>query len=311
MAELHPDPRLGVGVDEVDDPPPGRHLAGLPETRAPRRDPSGRRHAEHLAHHEPRATERSRAEVDEVEVLNVAVDRRVHVHGRHDDAVRQLELAKPERHEHRRTRGGAAIEAEAGLDIAREPLVDAVDEALVAHAEVVVGDAAAAREEVEDELPLVLVEVLLEILEPLLARCCGALRARDERPARLLVGSQCRTDGRLVAESRHQRRRILDGELRRRADREVRGVRGIAEQGDVAVVPALDSHRREAEPLRVVAEQPVAVEQVAEHLGHDRDALPVAVPGRCAVSAKRSKPSWRQTSVRISTMNVDSFSSYG
>ena len=66
---------------------------------------------------------------------------------------------------------------------------------------------------------------------------------------------------------------------------------------------------REAQPLGVVRQQLVAVEQLREELLQDRDALQVAVPGSGAADAKRSKPARRQTSSRISTMKVDSPSS--
>ena len=74
-----------------------------------------------------------------------------------------------------------------------------------------------------------------------------------------------------------ERRRVLDGELRRRADREMGGVRRIAEQRDVAVVPALDPEVREADPLRVVREQLPPFQHLREQLADDLDAPPVAL----------------------------------
>ena len=65
----------------------GGDLPLLPQARAAGRDAPAGRDAEHLGHHQPGAAERARAEVHEVEVVDVAVDGRVHVHRRDDDAV--------------------------------------------------------------------------------------------------------------------------------------------------------------------------------------------------------------------------------
>ena len=147
-------------MHEADDPAPRLRLLLAPETGAARCDSRFRRDAQHLAHHEPGAAERTRPQVDQVEVADVAVARRVHVHRRDDDPVLELELAQPERHEHRRPPAGAACGAPLPGELVCEPLVDGPDELLVAEAEVVVGDAAASRQQVEDELLVGLVEVL-------------------------------------------------------------------------------------------------------------------------------------------------------
>ena len=144
MAELDADPRVRVRVHEVDDALPRSDLALLPEARAARRDAPDGRHAEHLGHHEPGAAEGTRAEVHEVEVVDVAVARGVHVHGRDDDAVLELEIAEPERHEHRRPRRQGLRRSHLPLRLVGEPIVDLPDEAVVAQAQVVVGDPAAA-----------------------------------------------------------------------------------------------------------------------------------------------------------------------
>ena len=173
MPELDADPRVRVRVDEVDDALPGVDLPLLPQARAAGRDPPVGRDAEHLGHHEPGAAERARAEVHEMEVVRVAVHGRVHVHRRDDDAILELELAETERHEHRRPRRrGSGLPP--ALRLVGEPAVDLVHEAVVAQAQVVVRDPAAAREQVEDELDLVLVDVLRQVLEPL--RACKAAR---------------------------------------------------------------------------------------------------------------------------------------
>ena len=71
-----------------------------------------------------------------------------------------------------------------------EPLVDLSDKADVAQAQIVIGDPAAAREQVEDELDVGLVNVLRQVLEPLSAGRSSALGARHQRLARRLVGDQ-------------------------------------------------------------------------------------------------------------------------
>ena len=95
--------------------------------------------------------------------------------------------------------------------------------------------------------------------------------------------------------------RILERELGARADREMRGVRGIAEQHDVAVIPALAGDAREVEPRRAaqvrrVADQTLAVEMPREqHLARG-DAVRLLI---------WSKPSARQVASPHSTMNVE------
>src|SRR5207244_5519175 len=87
VTELGTDLRAGALVHEADDPAPRLRLLLAPETGAARCDSRFRRDAQHLAHHEPGAAERTRPQVDQVEVADVAVARRVHVHRRDDDPV--------------------------------------------------------------------------------------------------------------------------------------------------------------------------------------------------------------------------------
>ena len=79
----------------------GAYMPGAAE-----RDARLGRHAGHLGDDEPRAAERARAEMHEVEVVRRAVVGAVHVHRRHDDAVGERHAAQRERREHRRRSGG-------------------------------------------------------------------------------------------------------------------------------------------------------------------------------------------------------------
>ena len=184
-------------MHKVDDALPGSDLALLPEARAARRDAPDGRHAEHLGHQEAGAAEGTRAEVHEVKVADVAVERGVHVHRRDNDAVLELQIPEPERHEHRRSRRQALRRSHLPLRLVGEPLVDLSDKADVAQAQIVIGDPAAAREQVEDELDVGLVNVLRQVLEPLerwpqqRAGCsppaaCAPTRRRPGRPGHRL-----------------------------------------------------------------------------------------------------------------------------
>ena len=126
-------------VHEVDDPRPRGRVLVRVEAAAAGRDPALARHADHLRHHQAGAADPARAEVDEVEVAGRAVARGVHVHRRDHHAVGELELAQAERREHRRAAGAA------------ERRVDLLDEPGVAQLQLAVGDAPAAREQVERE----------------------------------------------------------------------------------------------------------------------------------------------------------------
>ncbi len=102
------------------------------------------------------AAERLAAEVGEVEVAGQAVHRGVHVHRRDDDPVLQLQPAQPERLEHRRSHLRHRRHPAARL-VPGEPTVHCGYELRVAQPQVVVGDPAAAGQEVERELHRLLV----------------------------------------------------------------------------------------------------------------------------------------------------------
>ncbi len=265
VAELYADRGAGcLGVHEVGDPPPGLRLPSGVDAGAAGGDPPLRGHAHHLGHHQPGTAEGPRAQVDEVEVAGQAVGGRVHVHGRDDDPVAQGQAAQSERREHRGCAGRAAELALRGLG-----------EVGVPQAEVVVGDAAAAGEEVEGELAGRLVEVPAEVLEPLQAGAGGPLGGGDDGPAFLLVGRQGPSQRRLFLQAGGQCQGVLDGELGAGADGEVGGVRGVAQQDHVAVRPALVDHRTEGGPGGLVGPERPAPQRVREDLGAAVGRLPL------------------------------------
>ncbi len=200
--------------------------------------------------------------MDEVEVAGDAVDRRVHVHGRDDDPVAQGQTAQPERGEHR---GRAGRAAELALHRLRE--------ARIAQSQVVVGDAAAAGQQVEGELPGRLVQVQAEVLEPLQTGAGRALRGGDHRPPLRLVRGEGLLQRVPLLQAGGQGQGVLDGELGAGADGEVGGVGGVAEQDDVAVRPAVVDDRAEARPRRVVGLQGAAAECFREDLAAAFDRL--------------------------------------
>jgi hypothetical protein len=186
VADLEADRSWGPLVHEVREPSPRVPLLVVPQSCAAGGDPALGRGADHLGHHQTRASERLPAQVHEVEVVGDAVLGDVHVHRRDDDPVMQLERADRERLEHRWPRLAGAVSA--ALLVTGEPAVQPLDELGVADPEVVIGDPTAARHDVEAELQRVLVDVLTEVLEPLEAGLGRPLRGGDDGLALDLVG---------------------------------------------------------------------------------------------------------------------------
>ena len=91
----------------------------------------------------------------------------------------------------------------------------------------------------------------------------------------------------MLVEAGGEREGVLHRELRAGSDREVRGVRGVAEQHDIAVVPVLVAHRREADPSRVVRVHLMAVQDAGEKTADLGDARLIALAGRKASSGVR------------------------
>ena len=270
VAELQRDLRGRVGVNEVDDARPGRDVLLAVHPRAARRDARVGRDARHLGEHQARAALSARAQVDEIEVVRQAVDAAVHRHRRDDDAVRQLELAQPQRREHRRhrlRRAGAR----------REPRLDVGDVRSVAQPQVVVREALAAREQAVRELLGLEARVARDVLEPLGAVARRVLQAQHLDAAFGLVLLERPRQLGIAAQRAGQADRVLERELGARADREVRRVGGVADQHAVAVVPARVAHLDERDPrirqVLGVAHQPVAAEVRREQPLAERDRL--------------------------------------
>ena len=89
----------------------------------------------------------------------------------------------------------------------------------------------------------------------------------------------------MLVQARGQREGVLHRQLGAGADREVRGVGGVAEQHDVAVVPALVADGVEVEPLGVVGEDLVALQLVGEDL---RDPLDGVLVGDARAGRSRA-----------------------
>ena len=166
-------------------------------------------------------------------------DRRVSARRR--DAVGSVSSRKLERREDGGRRDadtdGAATFAARFADPAIEPAVHQLAEARVAQAQVVVGDAAAAGEQVEGERQRRQVEVAARA-----SRSSAGSRAPPRwnvsttglRSSSYSLSARSRSGyGRDTGERVGQRDGVLHRQLGARADGEVRGVRRVAEQHDV------------------------------------------------------------------------------
>src|SRR5919197_664580 len=155
-----------------------------------------------------------------------------------------------------------------------EPRVERPRELRVAHAQRRVRNPAAAREQVERELQRLEVRVARDSSEVGGAVAGRFLRALDVGRALQLVVDERRVQVPPPPCQRgRERDRILHGELRPGADREVCGVGCVAEQDDVPVVPRLVRDLREVEPERAVREQLPTAQLVREQALTERKAL--------------------------------------
>src|SRR5215469_13262994 len=134
-----------------------------------------------------------------MEVARRAVDGGVHVHRGDDDSVVKLQAAQPQRIEHGRT--DLAVAVAARLLIGGEPLVNPGGELRVTHPQVVAGNPAAARHDVEGELRRLLTGVLADVLEPLQAGLRRPLGRGDDWPTLLLVGGERAVDGGMLVQA--------------------------------------------------------------------------------------------------------------
>ena len=254
-------------MDELDDPLPRGGVLRTIQPGAPRRDARLSRHIGHLGHHEPGAAHRAASQMHQMPISDRSIVRDVLTHRRNDDAVRQHEIAQPERCEHRRRQPPASsphASSDLPLRITSHRFVDAREECRVADAQILVRDPERSRQQREGELHRVQRHVPLGVFEPLQRRLCGALQAFDLRPAPRLVRTQGRTHIRVVHEAIAQGDGIFHRHPRSGPDGEVRRVRRVAEQDDPVAPPRFDAHRRELPPDAAVRHQLMAVELLGE-----------------------------------------------
>ena len=148
---------------------------------------------------------------------------------------------------------------------------------------------------------------MADVLEPLERGLGGALGGLDHRAALGLVRRRARqsTSGVLV-QAGGQREGVLHGQLGAGADREVRGVRGVAEQHHVAVCQRSLRTVVKFSHLELLVSTRWPASSSAKISRDPRDRLLVADAraGSSVVRSRRSRPA-RQTSSCISTMNVE------
>ena len=269
MAELKADLGQRMPMHEIDDPPPRITLGGVPEARASRRDPRIRRHAGHLCEEQPRTAGRAGAVMDEMPIARQTVDGRILRHRGDGHTVDHRHAAQRERGEHRRA---PVLDAAAR----RQRPLDLLDVGRIAQTQVRMTDALAAREQAVGELPRLEPGVTVHVLEPFHAVAGCVLQFERLEGAFLMVAHQTVLDRRGPGDVRHERHRILHRQLGARSDAEVRRMRRIADQHQVAVMPALAEDAVEAQPRRTpqmpcVAHQPMAVEMTREQPLAERD----------------------------------------
>ena len=255
VGELDADRGVAHRSHRVQEFGPGGLLAVGPQPGAAVGGPALGADGRHPGDHQPGAAERVGGQLGPVEGTGQCVGRGEGGERRDDDPVAQLQGAQLQRAEHRGHPGRAA---DGGLDGGRE--------LRVAGAQTAVGDPAAAGEEVEGELVDAQAGTAADRLEPLQAGLGGPLGGLHHRPPLGLVGRQGGVQGGLFTQTGGQGEGVLQGQLGARTDREVRGVRGVAQQDEVAVAPTGVAHRGEADPPGGVGDQPVAVQVPGEQL---------------------------------------------
>ncbi len=155
-----------------------------------------------------------------------------------------------------------------------EPRIQRPNELRIPDPEARVRDPPAARQQVERELQRLHLRVRSDPPEVRRGIARRGLRPLHHRRALELVVDERRLD--LPAaphEPVRERDRVLHRQLRPRPDREVRGVRRVAEEHDPPVVPDPVRHLREVEPERAVREELAAAEVAREELLAEREAL--------------------------------------
>ena len=162
--------------------------------------------------------------------------------------------------------------------MAREIALHRIDVARIAQPQILVPDALARGEEAVRELLRVEMRVARDVLEPFHAVAGRALQLERLEVALLLIALETRAHIQGSGRMRHERDRILHGELGARADAEMRGMRRIADQHEIPVMPALAQHAVEIEPGRAaqvagIAHQPMAAKILAEQLPRRRQSI--------------------------------------
>ena len=109
-------------------------------------------------------------------------------------------------------------------------------------------DALAAGEQAVGELLWLEMRVARDVLEPLHAVARRALQFQRLQVAFRPIAFEARADILGGRHLRDQRDGVFHGELRARADAEMRRVRSIADEHEIAVMPALAQHSVEIQP---------------------------------------------------------------
>ena len=263
-------------VHEVDDAFPRGDVLRCIESRAARCDASIGHDACHLGENEAGAALRASAVMHEVKIARCAVIRHVGRHRRDGNAVDELKLTRAIRREHR-WRGALRLWR---VGASGQPAFDALEPGLVAQPQIFVTDALAAGQQRISELDRLEGSVAWHVLEPLGGVARGALEFQHLDAASFLIGLEhrlaIRVGGRVQCLG--EKDGVLQCELGARADGEMRGVRGIAHEHDVAVVPDLAVDAREIQPRRAANvagfhEQRLSAEVFRKEPLADRDAL--------------------------------------
>ena len=265
MTDLKRHPGLAVFVHEIDDAPVGIGMLGAIHAGAARRDPALGRHAAHFGEHQARAALCARPQVHQVKVAHSSVHRAVHVHRRHHHAVGQLQALDPIRDEHRRHRAGAAGFAPA------VPALHPLEPAAVAQPQVLVADPLAAGQERIVELLRREARIAGHVLEPFGRIARRRLQLDHLQPPALLVFLQRLVGATAAVQRFGQFDGVLQPQLRAGPDREVRGMRRVACQDQVAVAPLPAVDPPEVQPgvpldMAGVAHQTVSAQMPREYL---------------------------------------------
>ena len=142
-----------------------------------------------------------------------------------------------------------------------------LDELRRAQRQIVVGDRLRARHQPEGKARRVHVPEPLDVLEPDERHVGGMLGLLDLLAPRRFEARQRGLDVAAAGEAERlvERDGVLHRELGARADREMRGRLGVADQHDVVGGPFLAADGREIPPQRAVGDELVAGELVGEH----------------------------------------------